>query len=641
MEPVTRPTMSGSFRGESPDRQLSRLFGSYRAEALRDELYELFSEPAYFRDLTTQHSCILQGGRGTGKTTVLRSLSYLGQASMNPGISPESLPHIGLYYRVNPNRTAAFRGEELSIDAWTKHFAHYFNLIVVLEVLQFLRWFNHGAIRPIRAPEEVWRNTSAALNLRECQGLEGLFSEVELALHRFEAYINNVGDRSGPELSLQGAPIDVLISGLRATGPLQQKNFFILVDEYEKLEDYQQVVVNTLIKQSGEHYCFKVGVRELGLRTRETLSPNEHLVSPADFSLIDVDAELDAERFRSFASDVCNQRLARLSPGDDTILRSVEDLFPGLSEEDEAARLGVAPASERVLARIAERDPALSSELAKRSAFEIYFVEYWSRGSGRDVIDLARECVDQSQEWRNRFGNYRYASLFTIKRGKRGIRKYYCGWRTFTLLAAGNIRYLLQLVDRSLSGHLAAGNSLADPVSPDDQTRVAQEIGLKALTDLSGLSVHGAQVTKLQLGLGRLFGQFAADPVGHTPEVNQFSISRSDELEPEDRSVLSDVIRASVMDLALRSAPGTKPTDAGETREPEYWPHPIFSAYFVFSHRQKRKMTLSELELLGLLRQPRRTINSILERTDRPPIKADDDMPEQLEFFEAYYRGAE
>jgi hypothetical protein len=134
---------------------------------------------------------------------------------------------------------------------------------------------------------------------------------------------------------MQGVPIDTLIAGIRNSDQFHDQMFFILVDEYEKLEDYQQIALNTLIKQSGEHYCFKIAVRELGMRTHETLSPNEHLISPADYSLIDVDAELDGERFQRFARLVCNQRLARLSPGDDRLLRDVEDLFPGYSESEE------------------------------------------------------------------------------------------------------------------------------------------------------------------------------------------------------------------------------------------------------------------------------------------------------------------
>jgi hypothetical protein len=164
-------------------------------------------------------------------------------------------------------------------------------------------------------------------------------------LERYDACVGD-GDK-GALLRQEGLYSSHMLAGLRELDSLAGKDFFILVDEYEKLEDYQQVVLNTLVKQSGEHYCFKIGVRELGLRTRETLSPNEHLVSPADFSLIDVDSELDGDRFQEFAADVCNQRLARLSPGDDGVIRDVENLLPGLSPDEEAEALGVGPIKTR------------------------------------------------------------------------------------------------------------------------------------------------------------------------------------------------------------------------------------------------------------------------------------------------------
>src|SRR5436853_6535729 len=74
----------------TPQEQLSRLFGSYKAEWLREQLFDLFTEPAYFPELTTPRPCILVGGRGTGKTTVLRSLSYDGQYALT-GRRPENI----------------------------------------------------------------------------------------------------------------------------------------------------------------------------------------------------------------------------------------------------------------------------------------------------------------------------------------------------------------------------------------------------------------------------------------------------------------------------------------------------------------------------------------------------------------------
>jgi len=46
------------------EEQLNSLFGSYRAEWLREQLFDLFTEPNYFPGLTTNRPCVLVGGRG-------------------------------------------------------------------------------------------------------------------------------------------------------------------------------------------------------------------------------------------------------------------------------------------------------------------------------------------------------------------------------------------------------------------------------------------------------------------------------------------------------------------------------------------------------------------------------------------------
>ena len=62
---------------------LNNLFGSYKAEWLKGKVFDLFAEPSYFPALKDNRPCILQGGRGTGKTTVLRGLSYQGQYALH------------------------------------------------------------------------------------------------------------------------------------------------------------------------------------------------------------------------------------------------------------------------------------------------------------------------------------------------------------------------------------------------------------------------------------------------------------------------------------------------------------------------------------------------------------------------------
>ena len=252
----------------SPEEQLSALFGSYKAEWLRDQLFDLFTEPSYFPEMITFRPCMLIGGRGTGKTTVLRSLSYEGRFALQGKRAADIpfWPYYGIYYRVNTNRVTAFKGPELDEDRWKRTFAHYLNLILCELTVGFLEWFqNHCPDEPTLTTQQC-TSISGTLNLSPSGDINKLADTLQEARLAFEAYINNVADRKGPPLSIQGAPIDALTQAILTLPAFRNKLIFFLLDEYENLEDYQQQVVNTLIKHSGQHYAFKIGIRELGWR---------------------------------------------------------------------------------------------------------------------------------------------------------------------------------------------------------------------------------------------------------------------------------------------------------------------------------------------------------------------------------------
>lgn len=629
----------------TPQEQLSQLFGSYKAEWLKEQMFDLYTEPGYFPELTTARPCMLLGGRGTGKTTVFRCMSYEGQFTLR-GRKPEDIPnwpYYGLYYRVNTNRVTAFKGPELSEDRWIRIFAHYFNLILCDPVLRFLQWYHLHCPASIQIGPDDCSKVALSLHLPPVGSIRELADNISTSQVKFEAYINNVADNEPFPLSMQGAPVDALLEAILRLPQFQGKNFFFLLDEYENFEDYQQQVVNTLIKHSGQPYTFKIGVKELGWRRRTTLNENEQLISPADYVRIPIVEKLEGKRFVEFALNVCNDRISRLQLPTGSA-PDTKKLLPGLSDEEEAEILDsqgdqLANEAASQLERIVSSDE--SPVLREVALLQKYFLCFWAESQKTPLEDVWRSFRTSSEDWETRYQNYKHALLYTLRRGKRGIQKYYAGWDVFTQLAAGNIRYFLELVDQSLLLHLHNDGSLTQPVPPRTQTLAAQGVGKKNLAELEGLSVHGAQLTKLLLGLGRVFQTMAADVSGHTPEVNQFHltenhsdvalrISSTSQEEEVDR-----LLKSAVMHLALLRSPGNKLVDETDTRDYDYMVHPNFSAFFVFSYRRKRKMMLSAQDLLGLVKTPKKTIREILSANNR---NYEEPLPEQLLLFEPYYR---
>lgn len=617
---------------------LTTIMGSYRAEQLSTELFDLFTTPTYWPALQSSHPCLLVGGRGTGKTTVLRGLSYEGQARLS-GLDPKKWDLIGLYWRVDTTVVTAFRGAGIDEATWAPIFSHYLNLTFVRLLCDFVLWLQGTGVA-VSVDAACLQRTCKALHMDLASDIEDLQRLADDALLDFEGYVNNVRGRRTAELSMLGRPIQTLISAFDRDPILGTKRFAFLLDEYENLEDYQQRVVNTMIKHAGDsRYTFKVGMRETGHRERRTLNEHESLSEPADYAYIDITRRLKESDFAGFAKRICDERLDKIRGRSHRVL-DISSLLPPMSELEEAQRLGMdlrlAEARRRLV-----NDGATAEQVSLLDSLDplmAYLAVFWNESRREPLLDTLLDVHANPRQWATRLTNYQHAMLFTIRRGVRGPRKYFAGWDAFVQLADGNIRFLLQLVNEALGRHVLEGHTLAEAVSPEDQTYAAQEVGRRVVQQLPGVSAMGAQITKLVLGLGRVFQVMASQPEGHSPEVNQFRIAWAG-AEPGAMAAVEELMRSCVMHLAVVRFPGDKMASvSGETRDFDYQLHPIFAPFFGYSYRSKRRMTISATDVQGLATsESSRTIGRILKRSHRDPTM---ELPEQLALFRGYFDDA-
>lgn len=600
--------------------KLDEMFGSYKAEWLKGKIFELFATPYYFTTLKDHRPCILQGGRGTGKTTVLRGLSYQGQyAILNEDMQRfNQNSFVGIYFRVNSNHAHAFRGRDINDAIWANIYAHYFNLLICWEISRFLTWHKKKC-----SDDEVLSTHSCELIARSLHiekpidSFETLCEELEAAMYDFQSDVNNVSNNNIPKLSMPGDPIKIFVEQALNLSQLEGKMFYLLIDEYENLLDNQQQVMNTLLKHVPETYTFKIGVRELGWRVKYTLNKLELLNDPADYSLINITEQFSTNDknndFAAFASNVCNKRISELFEGDEGEGFSIEKALPGLSIEDESEMLRVKNSD--YYRRFEEYESKSGKQLDIHPLYK-FFLAYWADVHHESIKDTVSNYETNAYSWNQRYDNYKYGLLFKINRGRgaAGIQKYYAGWSTFIKLANGNIRYIMELVYKSCYIFLQENGDITKTIPFDKQTEAAQDVGRKNLTELEGAWEKGVQITKLVMSIGSLFGKIAMFRGKSAPELVQFDITG----EMSERT--QEIINASVMNLAIIRMPSNK-MSGKELKTYQYSLHPIFAPYFQFSFRRKRKLSLSDEEFLGCIDKPEETVDAILKRKNIADIE--------------------
>lgn len=610
---------------------ISNLFSDYRAEWLQPEFASLFIPPPYLSKLENHRPCFLVGGRGTGKTTSLRSLRFDAAFARNniDDTRQETIKYLGIYIRINKNRVRAFDLPGLDAGLRRRAFSHYFNVLAGLEFCQLLKWLESEKGSDSYIDLEL---VAQAYGISDMPTVRDLGRYLTRELSVLELFVNNGGNTSPPTMSLADAPIRAFAEVLIGAGLLHDKLIFCCIDEYENLSVEQQSVLNAYIKHAEPPITYKIGMRRGGLHTRRTINAGDQLVTPDDFSEIDI----AQEGFDSFAEAVADHRLTRAIEQGIAVPAKSAQFLPEMSFEDEARLLGCERIAERVRSDLVREAPHLVSWFDTLPTHRSYFLDYWHESSGEQIATLAQSWLDDSATWEGRIGNYGYASLFWLSKGRKGarIRKYYSGMSTMLAMASGNIRFFLELIDEAVQIQLASGWDSTGVliIQPKAQTEAAKLVGKRRLSQLEGLSDRGVEIKRLVLAIGKVFFEFARDPVGRAPEKNSFILAG----EPSSINKVSSVLMEGVSHLAFEVTPKTKATSHAEMRDDEYRIHPIYCAFFEYSHRRKRRVTFQASSLLKLSSRPAAALDEMMSDTLQTPKL---DLPEQLAMFTDFFEG--
>ncbi|WP_421809899.1 hypothetical protein [Flagellimonas sp.] len=615
-----------------------------RAEEFGFDVYDDFVIPPIFKQLdlyTSSKPKVFIGGRGCGKTMLLRYLSHGTAFSQSKKeIHHSDLRMIGLYWKFDTNVTHLIQKRGIEVDRWHAAFEHLATIKLSMELVNSLKSIALSNYEGFKESDlkELAINDCLAFEKDLPGNLMALAEELKRKLAQFQVWLRNV--RKGPEpIFFPKDFLDALVKELIAKVPcFNDSVFFVYLDEYENLLEYQQKIVNTWVKHSERPLVYHLAMKRNAFRTKNTIG-EETLSDVHDFRYHDLEEELeDSRNFMVFAGEIVLYRLFQqgnkeldIDPDllknanrimerwqreyQDKILIAVNKMFPSMNNNDLANRvLKDGALFNRMIEKLGRGLSARGSDLdAERFVYKedlrvsIVCTSLIHRQNLKVEYILEQiQCIKEkrdndffgSREW---ISNNFIGSYLLLYFGTNKACPFYSGYRAFCTMSNGNIRHLMELCHKTFLR--ASEDNTSENIRHiwnidyTHQAQAARQASTTFLNEIRTFGRYGNQLHTFVLRLGLIFQAAHRRLVQSEPEQNHFSIKGgSTELSKDHVEFLLEATKWSV----LFEEESTKTKSENDPDLPQYVLNPIYAPYFHISYRKMRKIEFSTSDFIIL-----------------------------------------
>lgn len=580
--------------------------------------------PFNYIDSSINKSIVVAGGRGTGKSMYFlcncwrEKYAELQEQSKTPLKELLEQKQIGLYYKVD----STFVGAMSDCEKWAGYFNTYLSISIISELLPFVKILHDDGIissNVIKTISKVFFSVSTKNKIDNLL-FENMQKKCTDLLQEIEDLINGCNaDSISLRLTQPGTILRTIVNELHKIDILSNVVFKVYIDEYESFLEWQQRIVNTLIKQSNNGLIYNIGMRHNGMKTMYTLGENEILQATHDYQYINFDEFLSEKEYKSNLRDICKKRLEMFilenKLNDQMVSTNIEFYLSNYNIDKEIERfkkhdLGFKRVLEQLIyTQAQEKDDTqeLINVLCTNAPVinaRLHLALLLRSPSYRPCVAELYECyiawttrkTDKSakryKEWLH---NAKNGLVFLLAKDC-NMTKWYYGFDTYAMLSSGVIRYFLELCEQAFNIAIVEGFSWeqAESISPEIQTRAARYVSQYKVNEILTYPRCGK---RLRIFV-QCFGEICRDlhrndntTLGE-PEVNHFT-TESLELSSEILSYLDDAETL----LVFQKLPQTKSKDEIRTTIVDYHLNKIYTPYFEISYNKKRKIVLSENQL--------------------------------------------
>ena len=507
---------------------------------------------------------IIEGARGSGKTMILKHLSYHCQKeTYEPqkridGISADK--YLGVYFRYSADYSTLFDSLNCSKKYRESLFERYFHLCVGLEIARVLEDLEKELTETEK--QSLFASLSSLLSSK-IENPQALIEWLVRSIQRQDETVrrSQFEETFEPDDTCINLFLFEMISLIQnQIHKLSDVLFIIIIDEYENVGIYQSVI-NTYIKQmeGSKKYTFRIGVRPEGIKDYLTNVSQEFLQDGRDFIKMPLTVKSDdrTANYKKFVIDVINKRLRKIPVFMQHNI-SIDSLLGVKENYDWEAKCCVGNRKDHFSEAIAnktdaEREMIISIVSDQNPIIEAYFLMRLRRGDSIQLIKQIKEELLNKKETANTHkykldlqDKYKPALLFWLLDIYKTKKMYY-SFATFLYLSCGSIYDFIGLcrtVFDELESDFFEKIETDICVPYDVQTKASIKYAQSQLEKVRINHDYGSQMFHFVQNMCSLFRYYhKGDLCIKYPETNQFYISGNFESAGVNQEIWRSLIR--------------------------------------------------------------------------------------------------
>lgn len=635
------------FSGVNAVQLDTKLILDYWCNPFRYDLFSDIKEEDIYND---PNNIVLMGGRSTGKSMFLRYWSYPVQWKIseqeNISLIDQILKNagIGFYFRIDGAKLKSFQGHGMDQDHWTSVFTHYFELIVGRQYVEILKIFENEKSIDLDATQSIFvPKLCELLDYNNCHSLDEIINEFDLRIKEVEVYLGNVPfykERFTPKnrgfLSQSlSFGIPELCQGILPN--FKEINFVILLDEYENFLDFQQKIVNTLLRFTKPHIKFRIGMRLEGFRTFAMISEDDFIKEGREYRKVIFEEVINKNRgYQEFLCEISKKRLESVPAFKDKGFTNIKTIL-GDSElmEEEAVELTSAN-PDKIYDHFSKKLPKADLDKVRykqNPLLELLNFIWLSRGvSAENTVKSMNDYLQNSKTEeggkyrRDYIDKYKLTLTFLLCSIYRKNKQYY-SFNTFAFLSSGIVGHFIELCRRSFAiADWGDNETLLTKgiINKDSQNKAATDFSNSEKHQIGRIETYGGMISKFIENTGNIFRGYHLDFQMRYPETNQFALN----VETIQNSDMRNAVKAAIRWSIIQRKPRMQRSGPSETLQDTYTINRIFSPNFQISYRTRggKSILVNEATLAKLMSEGKSNISDFLMIDDNQN-KEENDQP--------------